>query len=141
ETRPGGGSTFSLFFPRTERSVAAARDEGADTIPRANGESVLLVDDDPDVRAVMARLLERLGYQVASAESGLAALTMLADGLAADLLLTDVALPHGLNGYDLAAQAVSLRPRLRVLFTAGAPSDEQQRRPLLAGTPVVGKPF
>jgi PAS domain S-box-containing protein len=140
DSGPGMGTIFSLYFPRTEVGVPLPRPERADPIPRARGESVLLVDDDPDVRAVIARVLERLGYQVASAESGPAALGMLGEGLVADLLVTDVALPQGLSGYDLAARARAMRPDLRILFTAGGPADPPDGR-MPAGTTVVGKPF
>jgi CheY-like chemotaxis protein len=142
DSGPAMGTIFSLYFPRTELGLPLPLPRRADAPPRARGESVLLVDDDPDVRAVIARVLERLGYQVASADSGPAALGMLGQGLAADLLLTDVALPQGLSGYDLATRAIALRPDLRILFTAGGPDEAPDpRRPALAGAAVVGKPF
>jgi PAS domain S-box-containing protein len=141
ESTLGQGSTFLLYFPRSERPAVTSDAEAADAVPRARGESLLVVDDDPDVRAVMARALERLGYQVSTADSGRVALSLLGEGLAADLLITDLALTQGLGGYDLAAQAVAMRPPLRVLFTAGGPLEGPLPAPLPPGAEVIAKPF
>jgi CheY-like chemotaxis protein len=83
------------------------------------GVTVLLVEDDPRVRAIAAAMLAKLGYRVLSAVDGPGALTILATDQPVDLLFTDYVLPRGMNGADLAERARRMRPGLRVLHTSG----------------------
>jgi CheY-like chemotaxis protein len=86
-------------------------------------ETILLVEDEPGVRRIAARILVGKGYQVLTAESGEAALELLGNGgPPLHLLLTDVVLP-GIGGRELADQALDLRPGLRVLFVSGYTDD------------------
>jgi CheY-like chemotaxis protein len=80
--------------------------------------SVMIVDDDPDVLATLAAVLERAGHEVTRAASGLAALALLDEGKAADLLLTDVVMP-GLNGFNLARMVNMRRPAVKILYLTG----------------------
>ena len=118
-SEPGIGTTVRLYLPRAQNAeVAQARGEPTDALPRGS-ETILLVDDNDVMRATAARNLTALGYQVRLAGSAPAALTMLRDGTPCDMLLTDVVMPGGKSGYELAAEAQALRPKLRVLFTTG----------------------
>jgi len=98
--------------------------------------TILLVDDEPEVRNSTALLLETLHYAVVEAGDGRSAIAALERNDAIDLLLTDVILPGGMNGTDLAEQARARRPVLKVLLTSGRPE-------FLEGTgfAVIGKPF
>src|SRR6185436_17493949 len=87
--------------------------------PRSRNEAILLVEDDVEVKQMLQRLLGELGYQVTTASTGPEALGLLENGLHPDLLLTDVVLPDGPNGFELAAQARTRLPRLKLLFTSG----------------------
>ncbi len=87
-------------------------------MPKGN-ESILVVDDNVEMRTVARRHLVSLGYQVVEAGSGPAALDILQDGGGFDLLFTDVVMPNGMNGYQLAAAARQVRPGLKVVFTTG----------------------
>jgi len=120
----GVGTTIRLFIPRFSGdglSDAAAVD--AVEIPRANGEVVLVVEDDSDLCALMVRSLRSLDYEVLEANSGGAALEILRSATEVDLLLTDVVLSEGMNGVELAEEALRVRPDLRVLYMSGYTED------------------
>jgi CheY-like chemotaxis protein len=87
-----------------------------------DGRTILVVDDDPDVRDYATSVLEDLGYRVLSAADGETALSLLEHDGAVDLLFTDVVMP-GLNGFEVARRAVARSPRLKVLFASGYATD------------------
>ena len=118
----GQGTVISVYLPAaTEAAVEAAPLPAAAPPP---GTRVLLVEDDVSARRVVARTLRLNGYDVIEAGDGMAALRMLEDdGMAVDLLLTDVLMP-GMNGRVLADAVRLRRPAARVLFTSGYPDDE-----------------
>ena len=112
-----------------------ARPEAAGT-----GETVLLVEDEESVRAMAVEHLRDLGYAVLEAEDGPAALRLLRPGTRVDLLVTDVGLPGGMNGRQVADAARERRPGLPTLFItgyAGGALDGQ----LAPGMELIGKPF
>ncbi len=115
---PGEGTTVTLWFPVAGRAVQSdALDEPAPP-PATASDRVLLVDDDAMVRAVLAGHLEARGYRVSQASDGLDALARLDAGEAADLLVTDFAMP-GMNGLALIAEARRRRPGLPALLLTG----------------------
>jgi CheY-like chemotaxis protein len=87
-----------------------------------DGRTILVVDDDPDVRDYAISVLEDFGYRVLSAADGEAALSLLENDDAVDLLFTDVVMP-GINGFEVARRAVARSPRLKVLFASGYATD------------------
>jgi PAS domain S-box-containing protein len=87
--------------------------------PQEENEQILVVDDNEEVRVVAVRLLTSLGYRVIAVSDGAQALEALASGVQIDLLFTDVVMPGGLNGREVAEEARKLRSRLKVLFTSG----------------------
>lgn len=104
--------------------------------------AILLVDDDMQVRRVLAEQLESLGYAVLPAETAAEALTILRRGDAIDLLFTDMSLPAGMNGLELAQVARALRPALKVLYCSGCPSEaitREAREDSAVG--LLAKPF
>ncbi|AWN51403.1 ATP-binding protein [Methylobacterium sp. 17Sr1-1] len=136
-SRPGEGTTASVYLPRAE-GVAVA--DVARTHGRGHGTDatrILVVDDDPQVRAVAVTLLEELGYGVVEAGGGAEALRVLREEDRIDLLLTDYAMP-GMTGTELAGRALAVNPALGVLMMTGyadaaaLPSE---------GVPVLRKPF
>jgi CheY-like chemotaxis protein len=111
-------------------------------MPRArDGESVLLVEDNDDVRRFGVAALEDLGYRVVQAADGAGALRLL-DGARVDLLFTDMVLPGGLSGPELAGVVRARRPDLPVLYTSGYTrhSAIHQGR-LIAGARMLAKPY
>ena len=140
----GHGTTVCLYLPRHLGEAEEA--EGAPDLaeaPRAGqGETVLVVDDEPTVRMLVTEVLEDLGYTVIEAADGLAGLEVLQSGVRVDLLVTDVGLPGGMNGRQVADAARVARPRLKVLFITGyAESAALGHGHLEAGMHVLTKPF
>jgi two-component system cell cycle sensor histidine kinase/response regulator CckA len=139
-SEPGKGSAFKIYLPLAPEAPTAAA--ASPSPPRASGETVLVVEDEPAVRQMTSRALEELGYRVVEARDGAEALDLLGrnDG-AVRLVVADVVMP-GMDGPELARRAGSLRPGLTVLFMSGYTDDEVVRRGLLdAGQPFLQKPF
>ena len=118
ESQPGAGSLFRILLPRVRAAVHDEPKAAKTSLPTGR-ETVLLVEDDDDVRALARRMLERLGYHVHAFASGPAAI-LAVRGLPTppDLLLTDVVMPE-MNGRQLADELRRLCPGLRVLFSSG----------------------
>jgi PAS domain S-box-containing protein len=140
-SEPGEGTTVKLYLPRAPRG---ARDEIAIPAPaQADGgpETILVVEDDQDLRAYSVSTLRELGYAVLEAGTGSEALTIL-DSAGVDLLFTDVVLPDGMNGRVLADHARRRRPELKVLFTTGYTRNAIVHHGRLdPGVSLLGKPF
>jgi PAS domain S-box-containing protein len=143
EGEPGRGTTVRIYLPRQASLRADLADPDRAELGRPGGrESVLVVEDDDAVRAYATETLRDLGYRVAEASRGKAALELLDYAPHLDLLLTDVVMPGELNGRELADEAVKRRPGLRVLFMTGYSRDAIMRQGRLApGVHVLGKPF
>jgi len=96
-------------------------------------ETILLVDDDPLLRRVLSRRLRGLGHRIFEAESGAAAMAQLAGLPDISLLFTDIVMPGGMTGLDLAEAALVARPDLRVLFTSGYADPAMAQRGAMIG--------
>jgi PAS domain S-box-containing protein len=122
ESTPGSGTTVTLYLPA---AAAAAETKPADAGQRGAASGgfgrVLVVEDDPEVLEVTVERLRLLGYEVFTAPDGPSALTVLRREPAIDILFSDVVMPRGMNGVELARTALSLRPELRVLLASGYP--------------------
>ncbi len=141
----GHGTTVCLYLPRY-LGAAEAPEPGptaSATAPRADqGETVLVVDDEPTVRMLVADVLQDLGYTALEAVDGAAGLRILQSGVRIDLLVTDVGLPGGLNGRQLADAARTTRKELKVLFITGfAEAAVLSRGHLERGMELMTKPF
>jgi len=142
ESAPGRGAAVRLYLPRQAHSFDMKDPAPADLSRPGGRESILVVEDDDGVRAYATEALRELGYRVAEAPSGKAALGVLDSVPRLDLLLTDVIMPGEYNGRELADEAVKRRPGLRVLFMTGYSRDAILRNGRLApGVHVIGKPF
>lgn len=115
----GHGTTLKMYLPHAPQSEDCAAEIVPDDTVQGRGECVLVVEDDDMVRQFVCSQLESLGYQIISAESGPAALEILQQHDHVDLLFTDVVMPGGMTGRELADIAQVLRPGLRVLYTSG----------------------
>jgi PAS domain S-box-containing protein len=143
-SEPGEGTTVKLYLPRLV-SAEAVRDGAGEpeaAAPRAQGETILVVEDDADVRAYSAGVLQELGYRVLTAADGAAALRLVESEPEVRLMFTDIGLPGGLNGREVADAARRIRPSLKVLFTTGYARNAiiHQGR-LDPGVELLGKPF
>ncbi len=124
-SEPGHGTVVRLYLPRSTEAAALPAVEHAPEPDKSSAPAtatILVVEDNPDVRAVAVRQLTELGYKVVEAASGKAALDILkADAHQIDLLFTDIVMPGGMTGDILASEARMTRPGLKVLFTSGFP--------------------
>ena len=140
----GRGTTVCLYLPRHRGHAETA--EGAPELadaPRAeDGQTVMVVDDEPTVRMLVTEVLEDLGYTAIEAADGAAGLKVLQSDVRVDLLVTDVGLPGGMNGRQVADAARVVRPELKVLFITGyAESAVLSHGHLDPGMHVLTKPF
>jgi PAS domain S-box-containing protein len=121
DSEPGQGTTMCLYLPRHHGDAAGAEaaETGAAGMECGFGETVLVVDDEPTVRLLMVDLLQDAGYRVLEAPDGPAGLKILQSDTRVDLLLTDVGLPGGMNGRQVADAGRVVRPDLKVLFITG----------------------
>jgi CheY-like chemotaxis protein len=136
----GHGTTIKLYLPRAEAQNAQLPQRAAVTTPTGN-ETILVVDDNPNVRKAVVRQLHDLGYRTIEAESGPAALTLVHDGARFDLLLTDVVMPGGITGYDLADELRQTQPDLKVLFTSGYTELAASTNHSRSDAPLLSKPY
>jgi two-component system, cell cycle sensor histidine kinase and response regulator CckA len=142
ESRPGGGSTFSVFLPLVARQAEPAGVPGTRAAASRGGETVLLVEDDTAVRALVRRVLATHGYTVLEAAGGAEALALVADGNGTiDLVLSDVVMP-GMSGQTLARALATRLPGVPVILMSGYTEDAIEQHGVLApGTHFVEKPF
>jgi CheY-like chemotaxis protein len=143
ESEVGVGTTFRVYFPGVEASALSASDT---TIiqgkVRGGKETILLVEDEPVVRELVREILHTYQYKVVEAESGIDALRVWDqyDGKI-DLLLTDMVMPEGLNGRELADQLKKRRPELKVIFSSGYSAESLGRELADGDTAFLPKPY
>jgi CheY-like chemotaxis protein len=141
-SEPDHGTTIKIYLPRYTGPGAPERKiERSTPLPPAHGETVLLVEDDPDVRNFSASALTHLGYRVLEASDAPGALSMLGEHSETAVLLTDVGLP-GLSGRRLADEARRRAPNLKVLYTTGYARNAIVHHGVLdASVDLLAKPF
>ncbi len=143
QSTPGSGTTISLYLPRSSQRLDA--NEPVVRVQKASEHSsrvrVLLVDDDDDVTEVTSAMLSKLGYRVVCARSGVEAIRILKSDKEFDLLLTDVFMPQGVNGIELAREARKICGGIKVLLASGNATDVLARYRIGDEFPIIGKPF
>lgn len=143
-SEPGMGTTIKLFLPEVDcrgNRCAAPADVPQTTQPTGS-ETILVVEDEADVRRLACRVLAELGYRVLEAGNGRAALEIVEAEPAISLLFTDVVLPGGMNGPVLASKAKAIRPDLQVLYTSGYTGNAiQQLEALATEVRLITKPY
>jgi signal transduction histidine kinase/CheY-like chemotaxis protein len=117
-SEPGHGTTVKLYLPRSMEDEAV-RVEAANDPVTGGTETILVVEDDPNVRATAVDMLTQLGYQVLKAVDAQSALSVLESGVHIDLLFSDVVMPGPMRSVELARRAQEMLPTLEVLFTSG----------------------
>jgi PAS domain S-box-containing protein len=140
----GSGTTVRIYLPRHRGEATDEADNGVAALPpRAeSGQTVLIVDDEPSVRMLVTETLGDLGYGVIEAADGAAGLKLLQSDIRIDLLITDVGLPGGMNGRQMADAARGTRRGLKVLFITGyAENAAIGNGQLEPGMHVLTKPF
>jgi CheY-like chemotaxis protein len=139
----GQGTTVKIYLPRLERAINEPELQRLVPVPEGTrDETVLVVEDDESVRIYSVEALRELGYRVIEAPDGPSALQLLQSHHRIDLLFTDVVLPGGMTGAQLAARARELAPALKVLFTTGyARNAIFHHGRLDKGVQLITKPF
>ena len=137
------GTTVKLYLPRHLGPTDGAQADGVREEAGAIGtETILVVEDDDALRAHTTEILRELGYRVLAAASGVAALEILGGDHEVDLLFTDVVMPRGIDGRQLADEAIRIRPGLKVLFTTGYTRNAIIHHGRLdRGIHLISKPF
>ncbi len=143
DTVVGEGTSAHILLPRADGELPAEAPQDTEVgTPRGDGELILVVEDEPVVRKMSIRLLEKLGYTTVWAERADRALEILTERPEIALLFTDVVLPGGVNGVELARRARDSRPGLDVLFASGYARPElAQGEPPGEGARWLSKPF
>ncbi|RUO66352.1 PAS domain S-box-containing protein [Pseudidiomarina planktonica] len=118
-SEPNEGTSVKLYFPRVRGMQQTRYQPASDSSPQGGKEHILIAEDDSLVLQHLERQLRSLGYQVTAVSSGPDALQALATNNNIDLLLTDIVMPGGMNGRELADSVVKTHPSLKVLFTSG----------------------
>jgi PAS domain S-box-containing protein len=142
-SQPGKGSSFSIYLPRAATlSPSAAREASGADLAQHGGETILVVDDDENVRHLVASMLKSSGYRVIVPATPYEALRICDEfSTPLDLLLTDMVLPET-DGVQIAEKALASRPGLRVLFMSGYTEHPVLRHPAFdRGAPFIQKPF
>jgi CheY-like chemotaxis protein len=140
---PGEGTTVSVRLPRSGKPLPERELEVEGILAvSGSGETVLLVEDDAAVLELGRALLDDLGYSVIPATHADAALEILRNGQKVDVLFTDVVMPGGMTGVELAQEARALRPNIKILLTSGYTGETIDRQELGAlELPIIAKPF
>jgi CheY-like chemotaxis protein len=143
DSAPGRGTTVTVNLPRSgvAQDIKPASESAALLRAAAPGETVLVVEDDPDVMASTRESLADLGYQVLTAADARAALAIIDGETRIDILFSDVVMPGGMNGAQLAVEARRLRPALKVLLTSGYAGGALGDQRGAENVPMLAKPY
>jgi PAS domain S-box-containing protein len=142
ESKVGRGTTVQVLLPRTREAQVEREDTIVSKVAPGGTETILVVEDDADLRETVVTALSQLGYRALSAPNAAAALRVLSSSEKIDLLFTDVMMPGGMLGPALAKRARELRPGIEVLFTTGyAETNVLATTAGLSSSEVINKPY
>jgi PAS domain S-box-containing protein len=137
----GHGTTFNIYLPRTGKGLAERPSTASDDASPLQRGVVLVVEDDPGVRELTVSRLKAIGYKVVEAVDGRKAAEVLKSPEPVDLVFTDLVMPGGISGRDVAALARKLRPGIKILLTSGYAEDLVPVDPGLAQLKILRKPY
>jgi signal transduction histidine kinase/ActR/RegA family two-component response regulator len=142
DTQPGRGTSVNLYFPKAAKAERGDEQFRQTISAASDGKTVLVVEDDADVREVTVAAVTELGYVVREAANAQDALAFLRTQAPIDLLFSDIVLPGDMSGLDLAFEARRLRPNLKVLLTSGNAGAIPARGTGAAGSfEIIEKPY
>ncbi len=142
ESAPGAGATFHLYFPRASAAALPAPSREPPALhPIGQGETILVVEDEPELREAATAILRRLGYEVRQAANAAEAWALLQTQAPIHLLFTDVVMPGGMDGFELAERALARWPDLRVVVTSGYTERLQSAKAAAFAAHVLHKPY
>ncbi|MEZ0033107.1 CheY-like chemotaxis protein [Bradyrhizobium japonicum] len=135
------GTTIALYLPKTTPRPEAEKETTQPQAIATGSERILLVDDDEDILQVTSTMLTSYGYQVSCARNGAEALRILQSDQEFELLFSDIVMPNGMTGVELAREARRLRRGIKILLTSGYARDVLQRHDAVDEFPIIRKPF
>jgi PAS domain S-box-containing protein len=137
----GEGASFRIYLPLSQQPAVHTVVNDAEAARGRKALAILLVEDDPSVAAVTEAMLSDLGHRVRRASDALEALEFLRSDVHVDVLFSDVMMPGGMNGAELALHARELRPQLKILLTSGYAGDELEAVLARGSQPFIRKPY
>jgi CheY-like chemotaxis protein len=141
ESAPGAGTTVALYLPKaTQKPDAEVEGIQTQAIPPGS-ERILVVEDNEDILEVTSAMLTTFGYRVLCARNGAEAIQMLESGQEFELLFSDVVMPNGMNGVELAREARRLSKDIKILLTSGHAGDVLERHGAVDEFLIIDKPF
>ncbi len=140
-SEPGRGTTFRLYLRPAQSSAAAVLVEAPSLQPQYNEETVLVVEDNAGLRAVVVKQLQAVGLRVLQAGNAQQALDVLKDFPAIDLIFTDIVLPGEMDGYALARAVKERHPDIKIIMTSGFPGMRFNESELAKSLPLLSKPY
>jgi CheY-like chemotaxis protein len=140
-SEPGYGTTVTLYLRFAEALPAPLPDSAPIVSPAQQTGKVLVVDDEVDLLDIAKSYLEDMGYQAYGAEDGMSALRVLARHGDIDLIVTDIVMPGGMNGVELARKVREVRPDIRVVYSSGFPADALEGRSVPVDGLLLRKPY
>ncbi|MBN2507423.1 MAG: response regulator [Verrucomicrobia bacterium] len=143
-SRPGRGTTFKIYLPASQAPAEAPAPKPAPFAAVGGNERIFLVEDEPGLLPVVQNILQHYGYEVVTATSGVHALDVWQTlGGRVDLLITDVVMPRGMTGCELAGTLRGMRPDLKVIYTSGYSADlvGPSHEELVEGFNFIQKPY
>jgi PAS domain S-box-containing protein len=141
ESAPGAGTTVALYLPRATQMPDAEVEAIQPEAILGGSEQILLVEDNEDLLRVTSETLTTFGYRVFCARNGAEAIRILESGQEIELLFSDVVMPNGMNGVELARQARRLSKGIKILLTSGYAGDVMERYQAVDEFPMIDKPF
>ena len=141
ESAPGAGTTVALYLPKaTQKPDAEVEGIQTQAIPPGS-ERILVVEDNEDILEVTSAMLTTFGYRVVCARNGAEAVQMLESGQEFELLFSDVVMPNGMNGVELAREVRRLSKGIKILLTSGYAGDVLERHQAVDEFPIINKPY
>jgi CheY-like chemotaxis protein len=137
----GRGTAITMYLPESLEGEVPATDHAEESPSEGQGETILVVEDEPELLTLASRFLKELGYRVITAPDGAAALDAANRESHIDLVLTDVVMPGGISGIDLATAIRSRRPDTRVVFVSGYADKELSDARPDAAEQIITKPY
>jgi signal transduction histidine kinase len=141
ESAPGAGTTVALYLPKaTQKPDAGVEAIQPQAIP-GGSERILVVEDNEDILEVTSAMLTTFGYRVLCARNGAEAIQMLESAQEFELLFSDIVMPNGMNGVELAREARRLSKGIKILLTSGYARDVLERHGAVDEFPIIDKPY
>ncbi|MCA1454377.1 response regulator [Bradyrhizobium sp. BRP22] len=141
DSAPGLGTTIDLYLPKAAQAREAEPERSQPQAIPTGTERILLVEDNEDLLEATSAMLTMCGYRVACARNGMDALRILQSGQDFDLLLSDIVMPNGMSGVELARETRKLSKSIKILLASGYAADVLERHNAVGEFPIVEKPF